>query len=165
MTKNDRIIGGVILAIAIYMVYYSFTADFKQFGDDPGPTFLPLIIGIGLAICSIGLLFWPLQNEKEEDLSKPVEIDENGNEPDPKEKEKRPLYIRAIVVAISSVVYVLLLENVGFIISTLVFMVFMIWYLAENRKKSLIFSAVVTSVIVTFSIHFIFENYLSIFLP
>lgn len=156
MTKNDRIIGFVLLAIAIYMLYYANTVEYQQFEADPGPALFPLIVAIGLIVCSAGLIFWP--KEKQSDDS----IDQNEELP---KKEFTAGYLKTIVVAVSSIVYVLLLENIGFIISTLIFLTFIIWYLAEQRNRKMIVSAALTSVIVTFSVYFIFEKYLQIYLP
>jgi len=150
VTKQDTGIGVLLLIISIYIFYYTATADFFEFGDDPGPTLFPLIVGTGLAICSVGLIFWPKNksNKKEDSF-----------------KRMKNEVIKGIVVAISILIYVLLFQIIGFIYSSLIFLVFFIFYISKNRNIKSLLASIVTSVIVTFFIFFIFNNYLDIFLP
>ena len=156
MNKNDRIIGIVLILVAIYMFYYVNVAEYNQFGDDPGPTLLPLIIATGLTICGLGLVFWP---KKQVDT-------ETEDEQATGETTGEPRNVRkGVIIAVSIVTYVLLLQFVGFIISTIVFMVFAINYLAEIRTRKSMILSVAISAVVTLSVFFVFEHYLRIFLP
>jgi len=150
VTKQDTGIGIILLIVSFYIFYYTATADFFEFEEDPGPTLFPLIVGIGLAICSIGLIFWPKtkSDKKEESFQK----SENG-------------VIKGIVAAISILIYAFLFKIIVFIYSSLIFLVFFVFYMSKKKNKKLIFTSVITSVIVTFFIFYIFNNYLDIYLP
>jgi len=156
MTKVDRYIGISLVIIAIYMIYFAFTADYNQFGNDPGPTLLPMVVGIGLIFCGLFLILGP-KSKKGDNSTK-----DSDNET---KQYKNKHLIKTVVMFITLIIYVLLLEYIGFIYSTLISLSFTIWYLGEKRNIRLIVFSIIMSIIVTFSIFFIFEKYLKIFLP
>ncbi|MCM3709140.1 tripartite tricarboxylate transporter TctB family protein [Sporosarcina luteola] len=150
MTKNDRIIGLVIVAIGALMLFQTYILDYPVFLDDPGPKLMPQVIAILLVLCGIGLLAWPKKRVDSEEVTT--------------EKNKKGTILMAIIGA-SLICYVILLNWLGFIISTFVFLAFVIWILSEVRNKMTIVKSGLVSIVVTMSIYLIFVEALGILLP
>lgn len=163
MTKQDRVLGIILALISICIFFYVYFVDYNQFGEDPGPGLMSLVVGVGVFLCSLGLLFWPHE--------KNIEVADNKSQQDEGEEEilKPELlenYIqKTIIVSLAIVLYVVVLNLVGFVISSTLFMAFMIYYLDEVKTIKRTIISLFFSLAVTFTIFFVFEEYLNIFLP
>ncbi len=118
-----------------------------------GPDFMPMVIGVLMAVLAVILLVQSIMN-----LKKPVEI---------KADEDKPEYKRVIESLILSLAYVFLLQPVGFIISTLVYLFAQIFVLAPdaNRTKKDLIIFLIVDVVFTFIVFFLFRYGFKIILP
>lgn len=152
MTRNDRWIGLAVLILGVLMLYRAFTLDFPQFANDPGPVFMPKVIGFLLVLCAIGLLSWP---KKPKEALK--DIDDVH-----KKKENQ---LKMVITAVSLVIYGILISILGFFISTVLFLSFLTWFLSDVKNKKVIILSITSGFIITLSIFIVFEKLLSIILP
>ena len=151
MTRNDRLIGLAVLVLGVLMVFRAFTLDFPEFANDPGPVFMPKVIGFLLILCAIGLLVWPQQPEEKKDA-----------ESVHKKKENQ---LKMVITAVSLVIYAVLINFLGFFISTVLFLSFLTWFLSEVKNKKVVILSVTSGLIITTTIFIVFEKLLSIILP
>jgi ABC-type polysaccharide/polyol phosphate export permease len=151
VTRNDRLIGIAVLILGTLMLYTAYTLDFPQFANDPGPVFMPKVIGFLLVFCAIGLLVWPKKLEVKKDA-------ENEH----KQKENN---LKMAITAVSLVIYAILINILGFFISTVLFLSFLTWFLSEVKNKKVVILSITSGVIIATTIFIVFEKLLSIILP
>ena len=147
--KFDQIASVVFLAIGILVVVESQKISSSAYGSTIGPSTFPLGLGILLIGLSVLLFIETIQNKK---TYKIVEEHEDF---------KSPNYKRFIIIFLSALGYVLLLDVLGYLITTFVFLV--IGFQTLERGKiltSIIIAAVFSSVI-----YFGFVNVLGGSLP
>lgn len=149
MAANDRWLGIIITGIGALMLYQVYTLEFPVFLDDPGPKLMPGIVGVLLVVCGLGHLLWPKAKGKVEKKA-----------PLNKAAKTKILY-----VGIAVIVYVLLMEFTGYILSTFLFLTFMIWFLSENKNKLSFVKSGIVSIMITLAVYFIFEQLIGIILP
>lgn len=147
MKKPNIISAAVGIAISLYVIFTSIT-----FPEDHvmkiGPGFFPLLLAILFLIFSIILILKEILSKKSKE-----EFD--------KFSFKDPGIIRSLITLGALIVYIILLPYLGFIIDTIILLVFLM--LLMKYKKYLIIG--VTSVGVSFAVFFIFEKLLNITLP
>ncbi|MCR5293620.1 MAG: tripartite tricarboxylate transporter TctB family protein [Lachnospiraceae bacterium] len=149
---GDLITSVFFLIFGIWLILYARTFPESAIVSI-GPDFMPTTIGLLMAVLAAILLVQSIMA-----LKKPAEI---------KADEDAPEYKRVIESLVLSLAYVFLLQPVGFIISTLVYLFAQIFVLAPevNRtKKDLIIFAVV-DVVFTFIVFFLFRYGFKIVLP
>lgn len=151
MTKGDRWIGIALIVFGAFMLYQAFTMEFPVFPNDPGPVLMPKILGIGLLICGAGLLVWPKSEAAEAKRKEESKFDEGSK--------------RMAVIGSALILYIFLMKFIGFLISTVLFMAFVIWFLDDAKSKKTVVLSVVSSIIVSGGIYLIFNNGLGIILP
>ncbi|MCM3761988.1 tripartite tricarboxylate transporter TctB family protein [Alkalihalobacillus oceani] len=156
MSKNDRYIGLGIMVVGLYMLLQTFWVNYTQFPNEPGPVLMPRVIGGGLILCGFGLLLWPSKR---------------GQETGPENEQEEPEYIqkgskkRMLSIVGAFVGYIALLNIVGFVVSTLIFLTFSIWFLNPVKSRKSFIIAATTSIIVTLTVNFSFSMLLNIRLP
>ena len=139
---TDLIIGIAVAAVGLFIFFYSFNySRFNREGTLPvGPRFYPQMIGICLTVCGIILSI----------RNRPFQI-----------VIPREGFRKNAKVILSFVLYVILFETLGYILSTLLF-IFALVYLQERRK---LLELIMFTIVVTFSLYFTFHTFLSIPLP
>lgn len=147
MTRSDRWIGACLIGLAAMIMYLAATMDYHQFSNDPGPALLPKIVSVGLFLCGLGLLLWPKRKTAAQ------------------EARQKEATMRMLVIALSFIVYTILMNVLGFVISTFLFICFAIWFLAKERSKKTLLWGVATSVVVTGCLYLTFVKLLSTVLP
>lgn len=155
LTKNDRMIGIVILLLALGMFYQAVTFEYPDFDLDPGPAFLPIVYSVALFFCALGIIFLPRKAkvEKEEDEAAASVEDSRGN------------MTRMIVIFVAFLLYVTIFKAVGFVLSTIIFLMFAFLYLAKARNTKLILTSLIISIATTGAIYYVMKVQLSIQLP
>ncbi|MDO6459149.1 tripartite tricarboxylate transporter TctB family protein [Granulosicoccaceae sp. 1_MG-2023] len=144
-SKNiDIAVGGFLcfLSIAIYLYAERYAgAGVNQYG----PNFFPQILAVMLFIASVVCIVQALRGHALKDL----------------ETIDKPGLIRAAVMLLIAIAYILLMQVVGFFIATVVFLYAQMTYL---KQKSLLVR-VITSVLVAMAVYALFHSFLKIPLP
>lgn len=135
MKKGNLILAALCILLGIGVIAVSSTyPTAESYGTGvPGPGLWPMAIAIVLLVCSAMLLYntWRMKPEKNTD------IDLFG--PGPK---------RAYISMAILVVYVLLLEPLGFIIATTILeFIFIRWFSKKSYVVSFVIAAAVTAVV------------------
>lgn len=135
MKKGNLILAALCILLGIGVIAVSSTyPTAESYGTGvPGPGLWPMAIAIVLLACSAMLLYntWRMKPEKNTD------IDLFG--PGPK---------RAYISMAILVVYVLLLETLGFIIATTILeFIFIRWFSKKSYVVSFVIAAAVTAVV------------------
>lgn len=112
-----------------------------------GPEFFPRVMATGMGIASVALLIHTLWIGHAGE-AKPINF-------------KDPGIRRAIIVFVAAVLYAMLLEPLGFVITTILFMIFMM-YMLRFRSYGLMFLASIATVCIVI---FAFQIMLQIQLP
>ncbi|MHB8917354.1 MAG: tripartite tricarboxylate transporter TctB family protein [Desulfocucumaceae bacterium] len=118
----DRVIALIVFLIAAGYLYMASQFPRLEIGDPLGPKIFPVILGTILILTAILLVFESFR-KPEGDARKSDEPEEKGN--------KHLLVILA--VALVTLVYVLVLEKVGYILDT--FLLLMVTMAYFNRNK------------------------------
>ncbi|RGY95781.1 tripartite tricarboxylate transporter TctB family protein [Clostridium sp. AM58-1XD] len=122
---------------------------------DIGPDFMPMCIGVLTFILAAALVFLNVKNRKDRIVQAEAEGKDNLD------------YKRVLTSFIIILVYVFILQPIGFIISTIVYLPIQMFILApsDRRGKKDIVHLTVLSVIFTFVVFFLFRYGFKIVLP
>ena len=122
---------------------------------DIGPDFMPMCIGVMTFVLAAALVFLNIKNMK-------IYVAQAEDEGPEKADYKRVLTSFIIIL-----VYVFVLKSVGFIISTLVYLPVQMFILApeERRGKKNVIQLLLTDVLFTFVVFFLFRYGFKIVLP
>ncbi len=122
---------------------------------DIGPDFMPMCIGVMTFVLAAALVFLNIKNMK-------IYVAQAETEGPEKADYKRVLTSFIIIL-----VYVFVLKSVGFIISTLVYLPVQMFILApeERRGKKDVIQLLITDVLFTFVVFFLFRYGFKIVLP
>ena len=146
MKKYDQISSFVWLAFAIYICIESIRLPLGSFRD-PGPGFLPLLVGLILAALSVVCFIQARAAES---------TDQKGSWYS-QERRKNLIWILLALFA-----YALVLDILGFLISTFLLLSFLFRFGMEPQKW---FWAIGGSVIASLSCYVVFELWLRTQLP
>ena len=122
---------------------------------DIGPDFMPMCIGVMTFVLAAALVFLNIKNMKIYVAQAEAEGPEKAD------------YKRVLTSFIMILVYVFVLKSVGFIISTLVYLPVQMFILApeERRGKKNVIQLLLTDVLFTFVVFFLFRYGFKIVLP
>ena len=122
---------------------------------DIGPDFMPMCIGVMTFVLAAALVFLNIKNMKIYVAQAEAEGPEKAD------------YKRVLTSFIIILVYVFVLKSVGFIISTLVYLPVQMFILAreERRGKKNVIQLLLTDVLFTFVVFFLFRYGFKIVLP
>lgn len=122
---------------------------------DIGPDFMPMCIGVMTFVLAAALVFLNIKNMKIYVAYAEAEGPEKAD------------YKRVLTSFIIILVYVFVLKSVGFIISTLVYLPVQMFILApeERRGKKNVIQLLLTDVLFTFVVFFLFRYGFKIVLP
>lgn len=146
MKRNDSIGGLFFLAVGILFAVYSQSVDIGTM-EEPGPGFLPLWAGVLLGIMSIALLGKTFFQKKYE-----------AGEPFFPEKDS---WKRVTMVVASLLAYNFLLQHLGFILITFLFVAFLV----KSVFPQTWLRTFVTAALSTAGAQLIFVNLLEINFP
>ena len=122
---------------------------------DIGPDFMPMCIGVMTFVLAAALVLLNIKNMKIYVAQAEAEGPEKAD------------YKRVLTSFIIILVYVFVLKSVGFIISTLVYLPVQMFILApeERRGKKNVYQLLLTDVLFTFVVFFLFRYGFKIVLP
>ncbi|GAK03050.1 tricarboxylate transport protein TctB [Geomicrobium sp. JCM 19037] len=149
MTKKDRWIGLGVLGVGIYMILETLTMNYMNLMDDPGPVLLPRVVGSALALCGAGLVIGGIKATPKEE----------------KTPEKKAMERKMFTVFGALVVYAVAFPILGYLLSTFLFLVGTMLYLANKRTGAHTIKVGVASAALTFALYWIFTEYLDVILP
>ncbi|MFB5195926.1 tripartite tricarboxylate transporter TctB family protein [Neobacillus sp. KR4-4] len=138
--RIDISIAGVLILLAGLIIFTS-TSFPKAQGHDVGAGFFPAILSIILILLSVILIFTAMKK---------------GSEAAEKKDWKK-----AVLAMVYTFIYFLLLNYIGYLIATPLFLAGMMWYY-QYRKK---FSLVLWSLFITGIMYVCFVNLLKVPLP
>lgn len=138
------VVGVILLIIGIYMTAESFSFPDAIGRSDPGPAFIPLLIGIGLTVGSLVHLW-----------QRPAPDSPNEAYPD------RSALLRITAVVTLIVLYAVVLRELGFIATTIVFLAAALYLAHARRLLILLIVPVVTSV----GLYLTFTELLNVSMP
>jgi putative tricarboxylic transport membrane protein len=151
MRRADQVFSIVILIFSIFVIRESW--ELRQppipgsLGYEPGAEFLPLWVSIGMAILSLALFISTTLKPKE---SIPGNAFPTG-------KSLFSIFLLLIVLAL----YILLLDVIGYLISTLLLILITMRFIMQATWKSSISVSILTSSL----LYVVFKTFLSVDLP
>lgn len=146
MKRADMITGIVLLALSGYVIWESWMMP-KSMTFGPGSGFLPFWLGILMALLAAILMAgaW-------------------FRRPDPAGKAPFPAgraLLRVTAVMVGLGVYISLMEVLGFVLNTFLFVAYLMWAVEREKAKLTVLVAVLT----TAGLYIIFQVLLGITLP
>lgn len=149
--SNDRFLSIVLLVFCFIMYFETFNFAEKTEFQTIGPTVFPRAIIIFIAVMSVIHLLTTFKGKTEK-----------------REFNREDFFLKyGKIIALFALfaVYVLALSLVGFIPATLLFLIVGQALLMGFKKRKIIISNLLVSVISTFTVYIIFTNFLAIWLP
>ncbi len=101
----DRYASIIFLLIGVLFIFESRKISASSYGSNVGPDVFPIGLGVLLILLSIKLFIETMKNKRQET---------KGDKPD---------YKRFLIIFAAAVLYVLLLESLGYVITTFFFLV------------------------------------------
>ena len=153
MQRRRELIGGTIFFI-FAAVYFVMALQIPEFNDGfVSSDAMPKIYGILLMLLSAGQIFGALRQKKD--------ASEQGAEAG---SGKIVIVPEVLITFFFLILYVVLLKPVGFVISTIIFLLGMITLFTPKEKRSVI-KIVLISVIFSIAVYWLFAKVLSLSLP
>lgn len=137
---GDRVIAAVAVVLALILLYLAFGFPEPGQPEDPGTAALPQLIGFGLLILGIMLFF-----NAEKNIFLP-------------EKDAR---VRTALIVVAGISYALALTPLGFLLSTLIFMVAGLLIMGIRSALRLILVPLAVSI----GVYYLFTGALGVYLP
>ena len=142
MRQYDWMIAVALAMVGATAVVAGWHLDFWPANLGPGAGFLPVSLGAILTVLCLGIAL--------------VEFVSAGRTaPQPRS------FAKPFRAALSFIAYIVALEYLGFVISTVFFMGTYLWWVETRNLRS----TIVTSIAVTVSIYFLFAGLLNVELP
>ncbi|MDF9758968.1 MULTISPECIES: tripartite tricarboxylate transporter TctB family protein [Peribacillus] len=141
--KFDRFASVAFLAVGVLFMIGSRKLSSSSYGSSVGPDIFPFVLGLVLAALSIRLFYEAYRSRRQESSKEKLE------------------YKPFIIIFISTLIYILTLETIGYVITTFLFL-FVCFQTMEQNKwvTSLIISAGFSGIV-----YFLFVNVLKGTLP
>lgn len=148
MSKNRRqdFISSVFFMILAIVIYYMSLQVKVDEISKIGTNFVPILISLGMFILSLSIL---------------VDTIRAKNTTEAKEKKNNlPVYLTFL----SLISYVLLIEKIGFLIMTILYLFTQMFILSGFKKKNAILYLIISIAVASFT-YFGFRNFLDVLLP
>jgi putative tricarboxylic transport membrane protein len=121
------------IGLGLFVMLFSHKYGLGGF-HNPGPGLMPFLLGLLLLLISFYLLIRSLFKKLKGDTVVEVRRDEEGQ-----------ISIRKVSLVLASLfTYALLLERLGYMITTLLIMIFLFWIIGVKRWRSILFAAGLT---------------------
>ena len=151
------VIGGIIIAFSTALLINSSTIRIDKFSSSPvdNAAFLPRLIFGVLIVIGIVMIVQGIQDIKKNK--------KKLLEGEALEKASRET-LRSLGALCILLIYILCFKPVGFIISSILFLVGMMFYMTKKEdRKPILF--IIISVVMTLVVYFCFKQFLYIYLP
>ncbi|WP_066294171.1 tripartite tricarboxylate transporter TctB family protein [Bacillus sp. FJAT-29937] len=139
----DRYAGIIFLLLGVGFITESFKISTSAYGSQVGPNIFPMGLGILLSILSARLIYESVKKKQVK-----------------KEKEKLD-YKRFLIILIAAIAYCLLLEVVGYVISTFLFL--LIGFQAMEKGSWL--KTIIISALFSYGVYYLYSELLEGSLP
>jgi putative tricarboxylic transport membrane protein len=144
MSKTfDRFTGIAFLLIGLLFVIESRSISQSAYGSSVGPDIFPTVLGTILILLSIRLLFETMKYKRAEGTKESVQ------------------YVKFLIIFISAAVYAAVLEPLGYVISTFIFL--LIAFQTMERGKWI--SSLLIASAFSFGVYYFFAEFLGGSLP
>lgn len=159
--KNKNLIAGIfIFLFSLFFFLFSFSIKLTNIDKMVGSRAFPQIVTVLMMILSAWLIISSIYNNR-----KGIKAEQDDKEGDRENRDgPKPNYINTVLVFACLAIYIFLLDKLGFIIATILYL-FSQMYVLETESKKKIGKYVVISVITTFIIYFVFTKRFSLVLP
>lgn len=154
--RANSVAGGVGLVVSLaYLAVALRIPSLPSSVETVGPRVFPMAIGIALALASLALLVQGIREASSDEGGKAVEHDEDESDT----LAQSPIRLSVIIALLFS--YILLFIPLGYIISTLLFILTITVYLDSRRWIRNLVYAIVFALVV----YFVFTQLLRVPLP
>ena len=144
MSKTfDRFASIAFLLIGLLFVIESRSISVSSYGSTVGPNIFPMALGTILILLSIRLLFETTKYKPEDGSKEPLQ------------------YIKFIIIFVSAAVYAAVLEHIGYVISTFIFL--LIAFQTMERGKWI--GSIIIAGVFSFGVYYFFAEFLGGSLP
>lgn len=132
--KNDWIFGLISVAIGVFVLLNINTlAHMSHPGDPAGPAALPQIIAVAMLIIGAIHIIFPLMMKKKDSA--------------PSEKKKDISIKPVVLIVIASVVFIMLLDVIGYPIGMLLLVAAIMWAVGQRNMKKIAVTSITTTVV------------------
>ena len=125
--------------------------------------FLPIILSAGMGILTVCQIYQAIKKQKKMAQAAAENADADANA-ETVDAEDAPDYGRAIMTLAASLLYVALLNPLGFVISSVVYLELQMCIMSPKDKRKPV-KFLIISIITVLVIYFIFHNLLRLMLP
>ena len=159
MSKSHNITNLVIIALGIFVAFYSYYSLKLGILISPGSGFMPFLCGIALILLGI---VWRIQTV----IFKSAAQIKHAGEPSETTYEVKAAPLRAsriklYLAFVATVIYASLFERIGFFLSTLLFMLG--WQMLVERQRWL--KAIIITILCAVAMYTLFRFLLRVQLP
>ena len=156
MSKSHNVTNMVLIAVGIFVTFYSYYSLKLGILISPGAGFMPFLCGIALIVLAI---VWRIQTMI---FKSPFQV-KNGGVPSTEVKAVplRASRIKLCLAFVATVVYAFLFERLGFLLSTLLFMLG--WQILVERQRWL--KAIIITILCAVAMYTLFRFLLRVQLP
>jgi putative tricarboxylic transport membrane protein len=159
---NKDIVASAFLILLSAVMFAASNNIMKLTVSKVGADFAPKLVAIGIFILSVFYLINSIKQLKSSNGEAAEEL-EQGADVDKTEKKKiSPMSVLATIGLL--ILYVALLPTIGFLITTVVYL-FLQMYLLADKKERKIPLFLVTSVVTSVFVYFIFKSVFYLMLP
>ena len=156
MSKSHNVANMVVIALGIFVTFYSYYSLKLGILISPDAGFMPFLFGIALIVLGI---VWRIQTMI---FKSPVRVKYNGvPSAELKAAPLRASRIKLCLGFVATVVYASLFERIGFFLSTLLFMLG--WQMLVERQRWL--KAIIITILCAVAMYTLFKLLLRVELP
>lgn len=162
LEKNKNLVAGAfIFVFAIIFYILSFNIQLTNIDTLVGSRFFPQAVTILMMICSALLIIESLVKNKRNKESGKTDMTNQETEV---EEGQKPNYKNTILVFTSLGIYVILLDKIGFMISTVIYLASQMFILESKEKRNPV-KYIIISIITTIVVYYAFTKGFSLMLP
>ena len=147
--KAEKVGGGILLIFSLVLLFVLIPSQVKEVkGFGVSPRVFPIILSMILLVLSLSL-FWRGHSNKA--------TDKDTNEYEISAKETKLVLLTVLLIG----AYIVMLEYLGYLITTVVVLGFLMYMYGQKNIKSI----VITSLVIPLTIYYFFTKLMQIRLP
>jgi putative tricarboxylic transport membrane protein len=161
LKKNQNLVaGGFLFALGLVYFLMAFTIQLTNIDKLVGSRLFPQIIGGLIMFFSSCLIVDNLVKNKKGQKSQSNE-DDQADAADP----PKPLYKNTVFVLVSLAAYIFLMEKIGFLVSTLIYLISQMALLEREKQNRNYLKYFIISIASSLAIYFLFTTVFNMVLP